>query len=76
MQPLGGEGGCICLDTLKWRLLKEAAGELMMKDKKHRPKIHLRGESLDKALGMHRNPQTYFSYFSISTVQDEKRKEE
>lgn len=36
------------LDALKWRLLKEAVGELMMKGIKHRLKIHLKGESLDK----------------------------
>ena len=38
----------MCLDTLKCRFLKEAVGELMMKDKKHRLKIYLKGESLNK----------------------------
>lgn len=63
----------MCLDSLKWRLLKEAVGELMVKETKHRLKARLKGESLDKTLGMRRNPQTYFS---ISTVQKKEQEEE
>ena len=45
IQALGGEGGCVHLGTLKWRLLKEPVDELLVRDKKHQLE---RTESLDK----------------------------
>lgn len=73
MQTLREEGRCMCHDTLKWRFLKEAVGELVLTDKKRWVKIHFKGQSLDKTLGIHRSPQTYFS---VSTERKEKGEEE